>query len=367
MFPSIEGTNLAVSGANVRSLIHRRADAQTAAEINSETDLVLFPRLGSQLEIAETLDSPLVICWIGNNDVLSAAISFDRLDASQMASVEDFQADFQEIVQRLLKPGRTLVFANIPDVTNIGFLMDRQDLIKFLGADFGLPEGAYTSIVAMFLIKLGLDDGSIIQDPNFVLDAGEVQRIQERTQIFNQIIQETVTAVEMPVVDINGWFREIAENPPVVFGIPITPRYLGGLFSLDGVHPSNIAHAAIANRFILTINSHFNRNIPLLGLKDLLLTFLFDPFVDKDGDGRVRGRFGAGLLETVSPLLGVSGDKNDLRPDTFQAESAENLRQDFIELFLKSQEKDPASASQFQRKDFLEAFRTLFRLQRFGR
>jgi hypothetical protein len=36
--------------------------------------------------------------------------------------------------------------------------------------------------------------------------------------------------------------------------------------------------------------------------------------VDKDGDGRVTGRPGAGLLETLSPLLGFSGDLNDFLP-----------------------------------------------------
>jgi hypothetical protein len=46
--PTARGLNLAVSGADVHSLLYDRADGV----INSETDLVLMPRTGSQMEIA---------------------------------------------------------------------------------------------------------------------------------------------------------------------------------------------------------------------------------------------------------------------------------------------------------------------------
>lgn len=86
LWPDVSALNLSVAGA----------DALDEDEIDSETDLVLFPRLGSQMEIAESTGASFVVCWIGNNDVLSAAISFDQLDASQMTPVEDFRAAFME-------------------------------------------------------------------------------------------------------------------------------------------------------------------------------------------------------------------------------------------------------------------------------
>ena len=45
--PSALALKIAVSGANVNSLLNDRTDATTEDEINSETDLVIFPRLGS--------------------------------------------------------------------------------------------------------------------------------------------------------------------------------------------------------------------------------------------------------------------------------------------------------------------------------
>lgn len=178
LFPFSSGSNLAVFGADVNSLLHDRADAISQNAINSETDMILFPRLGSQMEIAESVSAPAVVCWIGNNDVLSAVITFDKLDASQLTPIAEFSADFSEIVQRLNALGNPVVFANIPDVTKIGFLVDRQDMIGFVGSDFGLAEGDFTSIVVMLMIRLGLDDGSLLQNPDFVLDASEVELIQ---------------------------------------------------------------------------------------------------------------------------------------------------------------------------------------------
>lgn len=314
---SLYALNLAVSGADVHSLLYERANAVSPDLIDSETDLVLFPWLGSQMEIAEYVSTivPLFItCWIGNNDVLSAAISFDKLDASQLTPVENFRIDFSEITRRLNALGRPVVFGNIPNVTNIGFLLDRNDLIKLLGSDYGLSQGDYTSIVVMFLIRLGLDDGSLIQNPDFVLDSSEVALIQERITTFNLIIQEETARYNFPVVDINAMFGSIVTDPPSFFGIPLTNRYLGGIFSLDGVHPSNIGHALVTAAFIDKIGSHYNMNIPPISQSTMEAIFLTDPFVDKDNDGKVTGRFGTGFLETLGPFLGISGDVDDFNP-----------------------------------------------------
>jgi hypothetical protein len=360
VWPHISGLNLSVSGADLHSLLYEGADALSEGHIDSETDLVLFPRLGSQMEIAESIGAPLVVCWIGNNDVLSAALSFDQLDASQMTSVDDFQDYFWDIAQRLGKLRGDVVFANIPDVTNIGFLVDSEDLIKFLGFDFGLKRGDYTSIVVMLLIRLGLDDGSLLKYPDFVLDAGEVEKIQGRIKVFNAIIEEYAGEIGAPVVDINALFDDANETPPTFFGIPVTPRFLGGVFSLDGVHPSNIGHAVAANAFIETINSHFPWNIPPISQGELDLIFLKDPFQDKDGDCRVSGRFGAGLLETLGPLLGISGDKNDFIPDPYPPRIDPSLGKQFIEQFLTLHGKDPHIASQWDKWDAIEALKDIF-------
>jgi hypothetical protein len=363
LFPRFRGANLSVSGADVHSLLYDQPDPLR----DSETYMVLFPRRGSQIEIAESIAPSAIICWIGNNDVLSAVISFDQLDASQMTPIDEFEADFTEIAQRLGALAEVVVFGNIPSVTSIAFLCDRHDLITFLGSDFGLAEGDYTSVVAMMLIKLGLDDGSILEDPNYVLDAEEVAIIQQRIEIFNEIIDEQVDSIGMPVADIKSLFDKAATNPPVFFGIPVTARFLGGFFSLDAVHPSNIAQAILANGFIETINTHFQKNIPLIDQEKLETIFLHDPFIDKDGDLKVRGRPLAGLLETLAPFLGVSGDFNDSIPNISQTRIDRDRGRSFIEIYRWLQGKDRAMAAEWTKKDTIEAFRHIFGLRGYDR
>ncbi len=360
---SLNALNLAVSGSDVHSLLYDRADAPTEMEIDSETDLVLFPRQGSQIEIAEQIARHIpafIACWIGNNDVLSAAISFDRLDASQMTPVAEFDTDFAEIVERLDATGMPLIFANIPDVTNMAFLMNREDLTHFLGSDYGLPEGAFTSIVAMFLIKLGLDDGSIVLNPDFVLDAHEVELIQQRIDIFNQIIEEITASYNHPLVDVHTLFHYYSENPPSFFGIPVSERFLGGLFSLDGVHPSNLGHILIVQAFIKKMNDHFNINIPPVSQTLLDQIFLNDPFIDKDGDGRVKGRFGLGTLETLGPFLGISRDLDDAIPSTPAPESFTSEDEAFKPPETLPDGRPLPKVPQWTRKGLIEAFKNIF-------
>jgi hypothetical protein len=348
--PSSYASNLAISGADLNSLLRARNGAATESEISSETDLVLFPWPGSQIEIAEYISQaighPLVVCWIGNNDVLSAVTSYDNLNATQMTSVEDFFNNFVEIARRLNAMNSPVVVANIPDVTKIALLMDRQDLIRFLGSDYGLPAGYYTTIVSMMLVKLGLEDGSNFSNPDYVLDSSEVALIQQRTAIFNDIIKYVALTYNIPVVDINSLFNELAANPPVVFGIPVTNSYLGGFFSLDGVHPSNFGHAVLANAFIQKLDEYYGAGIPLLSYDQLIQLFISDPFIDKDGDGRVTGRFGAGLLETIAPSLGFSGDENDFDPNISPAQSG-----------TVSNLQEQAVKSGITREDVINAFR----------
>ncbi len=365
LIPSLESLNLAVSGADVGSLLRDRADAGLESEINSETDLVLFPRIGSQIEIAETYQPLYTLCWIGNNDVLGAALAFDHLDASQMTSIEQFTTDFTEITERLARRGGNVVFANIPSITRIGFLVDRKDLTKFLGSDYGLPEGSYTTIVAMFLLKLGFDDGSILQDPHYVLDAEEIQLMKERIQAFNEIIEETASSKGMPVVDMHAVFEDAATNPKVIANIPITPKFLGGIFSLDGVHPSNTTHALAANAFIDKINSSFGANIPLIARSELEKICLADPFVDKDNDGKVRGRFGAGVLETIAPFIGISGDRDETIVDSAPSAQEKLAQRDqFIRQYLALKGVKVRKAPRWSREDASRAFKEILGLSR---
>jgi len=214
-------------------------------------------------------------------------------------------------VSRLDAAGAKAAFGTIPDITSIAFLLNRQDLIRFLGQDYGLPAGSLVGLPAMMLVKLGLLPGSVFSDPNYVLDPTEQQIISTRINQLNAVIYNTVTAHNMALVDTHGIFQFLSQNTLNLFGVNLTTRFLGGLFSLDGVHPSNIGHGLAAYFFIDALNQRYGANISQIDGYTLYLLTAGDPFIDKDHDGKITGRFGLGLLETVFNLLGLSGDSND--------------------------------------------------------
>ena len=44
---------------------------------------------------------------------------------------------------------------------------------------------------------------------------------------------------------------------------------MGGIFGLDGIHPTFTAHALVANEFIKRINAEFGENVPQVNVNDV--------------------------------------------------------------------------------------------------
>jgi hypothetical protein len=363
LFPDRPATNLAVAGADTWDVIYDTASREGTREI----DLVLRPRFGrSQIKIVENSPAPFVIAWIGNNDVLGAVLAFDQLDQTSimqtMTSTRNFRTNFRIITGRLHTAQKRVIYGNIPDVTRIAFLVDGDDLIRFLGVNPGLPDGQFTTIVTMFLLKLNLVGPDILKDDNFVLDADEIDMINGRIAKFNEIIGDTVPTSSAMVVNIKALFDDLVDNPPGIGNITIGADYLEGLFSLDGIHPSNIGQALVARAFIETHNSRYEEKLPVNQLSEALLLQIArdDPFVDLDGDGVVRGRPGAGLLETLAPFLGLSGDDENVAAAATRAERADGKR--FIEEYLRVMGYDPGAVNSWRREDSIAMFKDVFGL-----
>lgn len=355
MQPAALVADLAVSGADSSSILTDSA----GWPIDDETDLVEMPRTGTQIEIAQRLRSPLVICWIGNNDVLGAVLAFDHLDASQITPQDVFAENYRQIVDGLTGWNDKVVFANIPDVTRIGYLFSPQDLKLFLGDSYGLPQGSYTSLVAMLMIRMGLLPPTILHDPNWVLDASEIAKMQHATAGFNRTIAADAAAAGMPMVDIYSLLNLFAAHPPTIGGVPLLLRYNGGLLSLDGVHPSDIGHALIANAFIRKMNATWQMDIPPLSQAQLASIALKDPFIDFNGNLVVRGRPLRGLLETLGPTLGISGDR-PLQPGIHPELGRQFMRQYFAAI-------GQSTTRAWTQADAIDAMRHVFALDAYAK
>jgi hypothetical protein len=356
--PSLLSANLGVSGATVDSLLNQSA----GQPVVNETDLVLEPRTGTQMQIAQSLKSPFTVCWIGNNDALASVENWNDLTNIQLTSVEQFTTDYAQIVAGLSSWQGKVVVGTIPDIPQIGFVFTPQDLVTFLGSNFGLPEGSYTTLPTMLLIKLGLVDGTtILQNPNYVLSASNAALISQQVATFNQIIQTDAENAGFAVADIHAYFAQLETNPPVFHGVALTRRFNGGLLSLDGIHPSDTGHALGANVFIQAANTAFSMNIPLLSESQLTEIADSDPFIDWNGNLVVRGRPFTGLLETLGPFLGISGDFSDQPGSSAQAPTVkinQAAGKAFMQKYFSLKGLPPGTA--WTEQDAINAMKDLF-------
>ncbi len=63
------------------------------------------------------------------------------------------------------------------------------------------------------------------------------------------------------MVDIHALVDNIYANGYQVAGHRLTTDFLGGLFSLDGIHPTNTGYGIIANEFIAQMNPFLGKDM----------------------------------------------------------------------------------------------------------
>ena len=67
-------------------------------------------------------------------------------------------------------------------------------------------------------------------------------------------------------MDIHSLANRLRSQGVEANGKHLTTAFLGGLFSLDGVHPTNTGYAIIANGFITNLNQTRGTSIPLVDI-----------------------------------------------------------------------------------------------------
>ena len=307
--PTVVAFDLAVPGATVQDALTRRPDVP----IDSMTDLILgLPGLfagvsRSQIEWAEALAPTTIIAWLGNNDTLGAAVAGD---ATRLTPVADFERAYGEALDRLHATGASLVVGNIPDVTVIPFLTPAEDVAALLGLPFevvgpilGIETGDYVTADAFDAIAAIL--GGVAAPPlapNLVLDANEVVAIRERTVAFNEIIARKAEATGAALVDVQELLARIDARGIEVNGRRLTTQFLGGMFSLDGVHPTNTGYAVLANAFIQAMNTRLAANVPLIPLHAVAED---DPLVPaRVQPGHALGHIDAATARSLRAVIG---------------------------------------------------------------
>lgn len=309
--PAEQATDLAVPGATVADALTKVPFASTGPDYVM-TNLVLGfpgvfadpPVLLTQVQWAQALQPTTVIVWLGNNDALGAATN----GTDQVTPVGDFAASYAQVIDALSLTGATLVVANVPDVTAIPYLFPVEKVaeqfgvpVSLLTAAFGLQPGDYVTLAFLPELAMRLQTSQFGPLPDeAVLTAAEAANVNAAVDGYNTIIASEAARVGATVVDIHGLFVKVKERGYVADGRRLTADFLGGIFSLDGVHPTNTGYAVVANEFIKTMNAEIAAGIPPVPVEQVTKT---DPLV-LPGVGHPARAIKAGSLEPMKKVLG---------------------------------------------------------------
>jgi lysophospholipase L1-like esterase len=206
-------------------------------------------------------------------------------------------------------PATGLIYGSHEGGTNLGFLpykigfadsaalLSGSTFITLSGQTYapylGQPTGKFYRDNNL-PIPLGVDTTQLFgfhpQNPFpdvFVLDPNEITTSNNAVTGFNNVIATIAQQNNFGLVDINTRFNQFRAadftGGTVVNGITFKTTYVtGGLFSLDGVHPSSQAQGIIANEFINVINTKYNAKIPLVDVSAIPGSFNLHKSVNLD-------------------------------------------------------------------------------------
>lgn len=107
-----------------------------------------------------------------------------------------------------------------------------------------------------------------------VLSRHEIDLLR-RVNEFNGLIRFQAAKHAVPVVDLQALYARILGGGYVTDdGVKVDPAYPGGnFFSHDGLYPSALGQAVIANEWIRVINQHYQTRIPLVNTVQFAVRF----------------------------------------------------------------------------------------------
>jgi lysophospholipase L1-like esterase len=298
--PSAQGLpvdNVAVPGANSFDPTGATGQASTAL-----TAFILGGR--TQVQAALEREPTFATIWIGNNDVLSPALSGTRTGVTDSAQfVANYQATLAQL--RAGAPELKGVLIGIVNVTNapiaipisvinqaatpsqpafaynaaangaVRALFGGRPLAFAPNCNTGAPQIAFTALTALataasalpagtpFTFVCGDVTGVATKTPGLLTEADR-QFFVNRVRGWNAFIRAKADSIGFGYYDPNArldaW-RSSGQVPP--FPNLAAPRAPFAPFvSNDGVHPSSAAHAVLAGDIAAVINARYGSTLP---------------------------------------------------------------------------------------------------------
>jgi hypothetical protein len=273
------------------------------ANSNVLTTLILGGR--TQNQAMQDAHPTFVTAWIGNNDVLGALTSTTNPgDPARVTPIPVFESNYSTMLDTIEMTGASATLIGVADVsaipyasrTAIYYCLTYVDPVRcqaplpttpdpnFAGLEAAgfwtvdvncaAPAGLatlipWTKAVPMLAAAAGGAAQTMdCSDDALVVTPTELANLQAATAGYNAFISAQATARGMAYLDVNPPLLALVATgaiPPIP---NIAPALVGGsvtfglYFTLDGVHPSTLAHQLVADSLVSKVNSFFGTSIP---------------------------------------------------------------------------------------------------------
>lgn len=301
-------TDVAVPLQTVADALNRRPDGNlnSTDETQAATNLVLgFPcpvlypcppesPAQTQVEQAIARNPSAIVVEIGSNDILHAISSGQLTDWSDPTKLAAFFADFNsnygDLLDRLAATRAKLVVGNLPDVIEAAYFIRIPALANAAGIPIeqlttllGVNADDYLTLDAVPVAAQILTNArpgplpaTCSGNTPCVITATQRTLVRTAVQQLNTIIELQTALHGGALVDLFSLIDNIYGSGYQVKNVTLTTDYLGGLFSLDGLHPTNTGYGIIANEFIKAINKAWAKNYRMANIDAIAAT---DPLV----------------------------------------------------------------------------------------
>jgi lysophospholipase L1-like esterase len=252
--------------------------------------------LGGESMVQRALDvnPTFATVWVGNNDVLSAAIQGVYTGGPQPTPVATFITNYAKIINQLMTGAPALkgVLIGVVQVAGAPIMVAgpafanpvfQAGIKQATGMNVAFDGGCATStsligfpIVAQ--IKAGVHPPFIACSKGllpapvgdiFVLDAAEQVQVAGIITGYNTYIKAKADSIGFAYYDPNTTLATLATLDPIlgshVPNIGSATAPFGQFVTLDGIHPSGSAHIQIANDIIKVINTKYGTSLPPAG------------------------------------------------------------------------------------------------------
>jgi len=241
------------------------------------------PDFGPQIPTLNATFAQLngVFAFLG---VPERAIDFSTSSASALVIRDDSLTDLSAAITQTLIGGGL----DAPTAGVLGFLYGQarqanaDDLIVFPSQTViaQLNEDAFATLQNLGLPatnagQLAINGITYPMEDKWVLTPSEQEAVRTAHAAYNQTIAGLAAQYDLAFVDANALLTTVADTGiSLNDGSVVNATYgTGGVFSLDGVHPSPRGYAILANSFIEAINAKYGSDLP--GVNPLGYTGLY--------------------------------------------------------------------------------------------